>query len=108
VASATDRIRIEANLRQAGLPSETWDAVVSGNDVARKKPAPDTFLPAADRRDLTPPECVVIEDSHHGIAAARAAGMRCVAVAQTFPARTLSDADAVRASIGDVTFDDLG
>jgi HAD superfamily hydrolase (TIGR01509 family) len=108
VASATDWIRLEANLRQAGLPVEKWDAVVSGNDVTRKKPAPDTFLLAAERLGLTPPDCVVIEDSHNGVAAARAAGMRCVAVAQTFPSESLSDADVVRTAIADLTLDDLG
>ena len=107
VASATDQIRLEANLRQVDLPIETWDAVVSGNDVTNKKPAPDIFLLAAHRLGVAARDCVVIEDSHHGAAAARAAGMRCVAVAQTFPAESLAGADVVRATIGDVTADDL-
>ncbi len=107
VASATDRIRLEANLRRAGLPVETWDAVVSADDVERKKPAPDIFLLAAERLGLPAARCVVIEDSHHGVAAAVAAGMRCVAVAQTFPAESLGDADVVRPTIAQVTLDDL-
>lgn len=108
VASATDRVRLEANLDRAGLPVGTWDAVVCGEDVTNKKPAPDAFLLAARRLGLQPTACVVIEDSRNGVAAAKAAGMRCVAVAQTFPATELRDADLVRAAIAEVTLADLG
>jgi beta-phosphoglucomutase-like phosphatase (HAD superfamily) len=48
--------------------------------VERVKPAPDLFLLAATRLDVAPGRCVVFEDSPNGIRAARAAGMRCVAV----------------------------
>lgn len=107
VASATDRLRLVANLERAGLPVDTWDAVVGGEDVVRKKPAPDAFLLAAERLGVAPGHCTVIEDSHHGVAAAQAAGMRCVAVAQTFPAQLLAAADIVRPTIAAVTLADL-
>lgn len=108
VASATDHIRLVANLAAAELPVERWDAAVWGEEVVNKKPAPDAFLLAAQRLGLAPSVCVVIEDSRHGVAAAAAAGMRCVAVAQTFPAAELAAADCVRDAIADITFDDLG
>ncbi len=108
VASATDHIRLVANLHAATLPIDSWDAVVCGEDVARKKPAPDAFLLAAARLGVQPADCTVVEDSVHGVAAAKAAGMRCVAVAQTFAATGLSQADLVRATIADVTPADLG
>jgi beta-phosphoglucomutase-like phosphatase (HAD superfamily) len=53
---------------------------VSGVEVPRGKPAPDIFLETAKRLGVAPNACVVIEDSERGVRAARAAGMRCVAV----------------------------
>ncbi len=107
VASSADRIKIDANLRAIGLPDDTWQAVVSAELVTRKKPAPDIFLTAADRLGLAPQECVVVEDAVHGIEAARAAGMRCVAVAQTFPPAALGGADLVRPTLKDLSLAEL-
>ena len=107
VASSADLIKIEANLRQIGLPPATWDALVSAEDATHKKPAPDLFLAAARRLALAPSQCVVIEDAVNGLLAAKAAGMRCVAVAQTFPAAQLRTADLVRTGLQDVTLADL-
>jgi HAD superfamily hydrolase (TIGR01509 family) len=107
VASSADRIKVEANLRQIGLPPETWDAVVTGEDVQAKKPAPDIFLAAAGRIGVAPAGCVVVEDAVNGVQAAKAAGMRCVAVAQTFAADRLQAADLVRPAIADVAISDL-
>ncbi len=107
VASSADRVKIEANLRHIGLPPAWWDAVVSAEDAARKKPAPDLFLAAARKLGLPPGACVVVEDAVNGVAAARAAGMRCVAVAHSFPPEHLAAAEVVRASIAEVTPADL-
>jgi len=59
------------------------DAVVAAEDAPRGKPHPDLFLVAATRIGVPPARCLVIEDSLHGIRAARAAGMRCLALATT-------------------------
>ena len=107
VASSADRIKIEANLRQIGLPPPVWDALICAEDVANKKPAPDIFLAAAARLGLAPAQCVVVEDAVNGIAAAKAAGMHCVAVAQTFSADRLQTADLVRRSLLEVSVADL-
>jgi beta-phosphoglucomutase len=56
------------------------EAVVSGEQVARGKPAPDIFLAAAVELDVPPARCVVVEDAPAGVAAAHAGGMRCLAV----------------------------
>jgi beta-phosphoglucomutase len=89
------------------LPPETWDGIVTGDDVGPKKPAPDIFLSAAAKLGLTPAQCVVVEDAVNGVQAAKAAGMRCLAVAQTFPAAKLQGADVVRPDIGRVSLADL-
>ena len=107
VASSADRIKIDANLRKIGLPPGTWDAIVTAEDVARKKPAPDIFLAAGQKLGLTPEQCAVVEDSVNGVQAAKAAGMRCVAVAQTFPPEQLQTADLVKGRISDVTVAEL-
>ena len=107
MASSADEVKIAANLRQIGLPPNTWDAVVTGDDVAAKKPAPDIFLSAAVKLGLAPIQCAVVEDAVNGVQAARAAGMRCVAVAQTFPAAHLQSADLVREKIEAVSLTDL-
>lgn len=107
VASSADRIKVEANLKKIGLPWTWWPAVVTAEDVERRKPDPALFLAAAARLDAAPENCTVVEDAVNGIAAAKAAGMRCVAVATTFPANALAGADLVRPSIASVTLADL-
>jgi HAD superfamily hydrolase (TIGR01509 family) len=108
VASSADLIKIEANLNKIGLPPTEWDAIVCAEHVTHKKPAPDIFLAAARKLGLAPAECVVIEDAINGIQAAKAAGMRCVAVASSFPADQLHEADLVRETIAEVRLSDLG
>ena len=55
-----------------------FDAVVSGEDVKRSKPQPDIFLKAAEKLQVSPDACLVIEDSQHGVKAAIQAGMTCI------------------------------
>ena len=107
VASSADLIKINANLNQIGLPPECWHAIVSGDDVAKKKPAPDIFLAATRKLGVEPAVCAVVEDAVQGVEAAKAAGMWCVGVAQSFPAEQLKAADLVRERIADVSLVDL-
>src|SRR5262245_38124932 len=107
LASSADRVKIEANLRQIGLPPESWDAIVTGEEVVNKKPAPDIFLCAAAKLGLAPGECVVVEDAVNGVEAAKAAHMRCVAVAQTFSADRLQKADLIRPNLLQLSVADL-
>ena len=110
VASSADRIKVEANLTQVlGVPLDRFAAIVTGEDVTRRKPYPDIFLEAARRLDVSPETCCVIEDAVNGVVAAKAAGMRCVAVATSFPAEILvaAGADVVRTGIGEIALEDL-
>ena len=72
-----------------------FDAIVTGEEVENSKPAPDIFLKAAQRLGLSAPECMVIEDGPIGVAAAKNAKMRCVAITETHSAAMLSEADMI-------------
>src|SRR5256886_10543213 len=79
LASSSGPDVIETTLATLGV-RPLFEVVVSGVEVARGKPAPDVFLEAANRLGVAPEACVVGEGSERGRRAARAAGMRCVAV----------------------------
>jgi len=91
VASSSPRSLIEAVLTSAGLRS-AFAAVVSSEEVARGKPAPDVYLTAAERLGVQAAACVAIEDSSNGLRAAAAAGCRVIAIParSTRPPRTRS------------------
>ncbi|MER5770888.1 HAD family hydrolase [Streptomyces sp. NPDC001985] len=79
VASGSSRAAIEAVLAVTGLDAFIT-TTVSAEEVPRGKPEPDVFLEAARRLGAEPARCVVLEDAPPGAAAARAAGMRCIAI----------------------------
>ena len=93
VASGADRIKVLASLEEVGMPGGLFTAIVDGNDVARKKPAPDIFLEACRRIGLPARECLVVEDAVSGVAAAKAAGARCLGITTSFDATQLAQAD---------------
>jgi len=80
VASSSVASRVQIILDRLAI-ARHFDAVVSGDLVGRGKPDPEIFLTAARRLEVEPSSCVVVEDSARGVAAALAAGMRCVAYA---------------------------
>jgi sugar-phosphatase len=90
VTSATARL---AKVRLAAGAIEP-PVLVSADDITRGKPDPEPFLLGAALLGVEPARCLVLEDAPAGVAAARAAGMRCVAVSTTHP-REVLDADVV-------------
>jgi HAD superfamily hydrolase (TIGR01509 family) len=86
-------------LRAAGI-YDHFDAVVSAEDVARPKPAPDVYVAAAEAIGADPQACVALEDSQTGVAAAKAAGMTVIGV-PSFPGIDLDAADLVVPSLRD-------
>ncbi len=101
LASSADRVKININLSEMGLPLDTFDAIVSGQDVVKKKPDPEIFLAAAARLRLIPGQCLVVEDAVNGTSAAKAAGMRCLALTTSFTAEQLSGADWISNTLAD-------
>jgi len=81
-----------------------FDALVSGEKMPGK-PNPDVFLEAARQVAVPPERCVVVEDAVAGVAAAKAAGMACLAVTNTNPAERLTDADLITDSLAGLPAD---
>jgi mannitol-1-/sugar-/sorbitol-6-phosphatase len=94
-AVVTSCTRPVATLRLATAGLSAPPIVVTADDVRRAKPDPAPYLLAADLLHFAPADCVVVEDSPTGLAAARAAGMRAIAVLTTHPAAALAAADAI-------------
>jgi HAD superfamily hydrolase (TIGR01509 family) len=105
VASSSNPELIEVVLDAARL-HDVIPVVVSSQEVAHGKPAPDVYLEAARRLGVDPRRCAAVEDSHNGIRSAKAAGMRVIAVPNPhFPPddEALAQADAVIESIAQLT-----
>ncbi|MGE4297293.1 MAG: HAD-IA family hydrolase [Desulfovibrionaceae bacterium] len=81
IATTTSRINVHTLLGKT-LASEgiAWAAMTTGEDVARKKPAPEVYAVTLARLGLAPGQCLALEDSAHGVAAACDAGIRTIAV----------------------------
>lgn len=77
VASSSPRVLVELILRETRLFS-FFNHVICGDDVIQSKPDPEIFLLAANRLGIDPRTCMVIEDSNHGVAAAKNADMFCI------------------------------
>lgn len=79
LASMNNRDVIEHSLQSRGI-RKLFDTVFTAEDISRPKPNPEIFLKCSTRLTTSPSECVVIEDSIFGVAAAKAAGMNCIAI----------------------------
>ena len=93
LASNSPRRLVDTALATAGLVG-AFDAIVTFDDVQRAKPEPDLYLLACERLSVPPGEALALEDSPSGIAAAKAAGLTCIAVPQ-FAETDVSAADRV-------------
>ncbi|MFC2115670.1 HAD family hydrolase [Bacteroidota bacterium] len=93
VATSADEFKMLVNLKEIGLPLQTFDVTVFADMVIKKKPDPEIYLTAAEMLHLSPNECLVVEDAPSGLQAANAAGMRSLALSTTFPDDELGLAD---------------
>jgi HAD superfamily hydrolase (TIGR01509 family) len=105
LASSSNRPLIDLVLGLSGLDA-FFEVTVSSEEVARGKPAPDVYLEACRRLGVEPPRAAAVEDSHAGIGAAKAAGLRAIAIPNaSFPPGddALAAADVVLGSLADLT-----
>jgi len=87
--------------------SDCFQAIVWGREVMEGKPSPQGFLLAAQKLGVAPKNCVVIEDAVAGVAAAKRAGMRCLAITNTNPRVSLAEADFIVDTLEEITVDNL-
>jgi HAD superfamily hydrolase (TIGR01509 family) len=105
LASSSNRELIVLALELLGV-ADRFRATVSSEEVARGKPAPDVYLEAARRLRVDPTRAAAVEDSHNGIRAAKAAGMRAIAIPnRRFPPGddALAKADLVLETLAGLT-----
>jgi len=112
VASGALRAEIDLVLKYGDL-RDHFRVIVSAEDVARSKPHPDPFLKARQLLNaitghhIEAAECLVIEDSIHGIRAAHQAAMRCLAVSNSYPREKLAEADHIVDSLAGLSLRDV-
>lgn len=92
VTSATAALA-SARLRYAGLPLPA--RLITAEDVREGKPSPEPYMKGAAALSYAPVDCLVFEDTPAGIGSGKAAGMRVIALATTYPGKELSTADAI-------------
>ena len=100
------RANVELVLSELGI-LDAFDVIVAGEDVSVGKPAPDVFLVAARKLELSPDRCVVVEDAVPGVAAANAANIPVIAVTTSNPRYRLQHADLVVDSLEELTPSDF-
>jgi len=102
IASSAPMENIQLVTGSLGL-ADCFQAVVWGGEVTEGKPSPQGFLLAAEKLGVEPGNCLVIEDAVAGVAAAKSAGMKCLAVTNSHPAERLTKADLVVNALSEVT-----
>jgi sugar-phosphatase len=100
VVTSGTRLIATSRLRVGNLPVPA--ILITADDVTKGKPNPEPYLRGASLLKMAPSECLVIEDAPAGIAAARAAGMKVIALPTTYPASALGDADAIAPALADL------
>jgi sugar-phosphatase len=91
----------ESSIKKAGLPEPP--ILITADDVQTGKPHPEPFMRAMGVLDVSPEECIVIEDSPHGIASGLAAGVRVLALGTTFPPHLLDGANWLLPNLEKIT-----
>ena len=106
IGSSTPRENIELVIELVGL-RRYFQQIIAAADVIHGKPDPEVFLLCSQRLGCPANQCVVFEDAHVGIEAARAAKMKVVGVATTHPAATLCGADRVVSRLDELAVSDV-
>lgn len=94
LATSSRKEKMQMVLNQLNF-LQYFEVIVTGDEVANSKPAPDIFLLAAKRLGLEAADCMVVEDGPVGVAAAKSANMKCLAITETHEAEKLSQADVI-------------
>lgn len=110
LTSSSSRAEVDLITKEFGIDHE-FEVTISADDVTKGKPHPEPYIITAQRLNLQPGECLVIEDSRSGVLSAKAAGCYCIAVTTTHSEQELREADLVTdefLSINTQVIDNLG
>ena len=94
IASSAPMENIQLIIRGLGI-DDCFQAIVWGREVAEGKPSPEVFMLAARKLGVEPRDCIVIEDAVAGVAAAKSAAMKCLAVTNSHSRNSLQEADLI-------------
>jgi beta-phosphoglucomutase family hydrolase len=106
IASSAVPENIDIIIRRLGI-NDCFQAIVHGMEVKEGKPSPQIFLLASKKLKVRPGHCIVIEDAIAGVAAARRAGMKCVAVTNSHSKQALKGADLIIGTLEEIRVSDL-
>lgn len=107
LASSSSRDFIELVLEKLRI-REYFSVIISGEEVQKSKPEPEIFLRAAECLNVKPADCLVLEDSKHGVEAAKRAGMKCIAFQNPSSGRQdLSHADKILHTLENLDYRDI-
>jgi len=106
IASSAPPENVDIILRGLGIEG-CFQAFARGTEVAEGKPSPLVFLLAAEKLGVEPANCAVIEDAIAGVAAAKSAGMKCIAVTNSHPGDKLDQADLIVDTLENVSISDI-
>ncbi|MEK6757680.1 MAG: HAD family phosphatase [Nanoarchaeota archaeon] len=102
VATSSHKLRAYKLLEILGIKNK-FEVIITAEDVENHKPSPDVFLKAANKLNVDPKDCVVIEDAVNGIEAAKKGGMKAIALITKFHKREdFSDADLIIKSLSEL------
>lgn len=102
LATSASSQRVPIFLERLGL-SDAFEVVVNGEDIKHSKPAPDTYLLAAQKLKVDPVECVAIEDAKNGVESAKSAGMKVIGYKVPHNKQDLAAADLIIHDFGTIT-----
>ncbi|OYT63271.1 HAD family hydrolase [Methanosarcinales archaeon ex4484_138] len=94
VASGSNQTTVHQIINTCFDPG-IFNAILTGDDIENGKPAPDIYQKTINKLQLTPEECIVIENAPRGITAAKKAGCTCIAITTTLPPQHLQNADKI-------------
>ena len=94
LATSSRKLKMQLVMEGSGL-DKYFSVFVTGEEVNLGKPNPHIFLLAAEKLGVDPKGCIVLEDAFSGVAAAKAAGMKCIAIISTHEEKDLYEADLI-------------
>ena len=95
IYSSADRMKVEGNLSEIGLDTNSISCIVTGSEVSHKKPHPEGYAKATELLGFLPEQTLVIEDAISGVNAGRAAGCPCLGITSSTESKKLLEAGAL-------------